>query len=311
MSEVKNLPASIRQRLLNKAHDNNRPFNELLQYYAIERFLYRMSRSSHSDKFILKGALMFLALGASVYRPTRDIDFLGFTTNELDAVARIIQEVCVQEVEPDGLSFDKNTVQSERIKEDADYEGVRVNLIGYLGKAKIPLQIDIGFTDVVSPTPIMLKYPTIFQMPAPYLRCYPPESVVAEKLHALVFLGSVNSRMKDFYDLWVLAEQFEFDGRKLQEAINGTFQRRNTALPSETPVGLSDSFAAENQAQWQAFIQRTHIETVPESFSDVTRVLSSLLVSPLLTSSFGNIFEGAWKPGGPWKFVNDLSSAWP
>ena len=240
MSEVKNLPASIRQLLLNKAHDNNRPFNEILQYYAIERFLYRISQSSYSDQFILKGALMFLAWGVSVYRPTRDIDFLGFTTNELDAVARIIQEICVQEVEPDGLAFDRSTVQSERIKEDADYEGVRVNLTGYLGKAKIPLQIDIGFADVVSPAPIMLKYPTILQMPVPHLRGYPPESVVAEKLQALVFLGSVNSRMKDFYDLWVLAEQFEFDGRILQQAIINTFQRRNTALPKETPVGFSD-----------------------------------------------------------------------
>jgi predicted nucleotidyltransferase component of viral defense system len=157
MSEVKNLPASIRQRLLNKAHGTNRPYNEILQYYAIERFLYRISRSSYSDKFILKGALMFLAWGAAVYRPTRDIDFLGFTTNELDAVTRIIQDICVQEVEPDGLTFDRYTVQSERIKEDADYEGVRANLAGYLSKAKIPLQIDIGFADVVSPAPIMLK----------------------------------------------------------------------------------------------------------------------------------------------------------
>jgi predicted nucleotidyltransferase component of viral defense system len=305
MSEVKNLPASIRQLLLNKAHDTNRPFNEILQYYTIERFLYRLSRSGYSDKFILKGALMFLAWGTSVYRPTRDIDFLGFTTNELDAVARIIQEVCVQEVEPDGLTFDSHTVQSERIKEDADYEGVRVNLTAYLGKAKITLQIDIGFADVVSPAPIMLKYPTILQMPAPHLRVYPPESVVAEKLQALVFLGSVNSRMKDFYDLWVLAEQFEFDGRKLQEAIIATFRRRNTALPRETPVGLSDSFAAENQVQWQAFIKRSHIEAVTESFSDVSRVLNNLLLPPLRTSAFGGIFEGIWKSGGPWKFLPD------
>jgi predicted nucleotidyltransferase component of viral defense system len=205
---------------------------------------------------------MFLAWGASVYRPTRDIDFLGFTTNDLEAVVRIIQEICILEVEPDGLAFDRFTFQSERIKEDADYEGVRVNLIGYLGKARIPLQIDIGFADVVSPAPIMLKYPTILQMPAPQLRGYPPESVVAEKLQALVFLGSVNSRMKDFYDLWVLAEQFEFDGRILQEAIANTFRRRNTVLPREAPVGLSDSFAAENQAQWQAFIKRTHLARV-------------------------------------------------
>jgi predicted nucleotidyltransferase component of viral defense system len=305
MSEVKNLPASIRQRLLNKAHDTNRPFNEILQYYAIERFLYRISRSSYSDKFILKGALMFLAWGASVYRPTRDIDFLGFTTNELEAVARIVQEICAQEVEPDGLIFDSRSVQSGRIKEDADYEGVGVNLTGYLGKAKIPLQVDISFADVVSPAPIMLQYPTILQMPAPHLQGYPPESVMAEKLQALVFLGSVNSRMKDFYYLWVLAEKFEFDGRKLQQAIINTFQRGNTALPKDIPVGLSDSFAVENQAQWQAFVQRTHLENVPGYFLDVSQVLRDILVPPLRISSFEEIFAGRWIPGGPWKFENN------
>jgi predicted nucleotidyltransferase component of viral defense system len=302
MSEVKNLPASVRQLLLNNAHANNRPFNEILQYYVIERFLYRISQSSYSDQFILKGALMFLAWGVSIYRPTRDIDFLGFTSNDLDTVTRIIQEVCVQEVKPDGLTFDRSTVQSERINEGANYEGVRVNLTGFLSKAKIPLQIDIGFADVVSPAPISLKYPTILHMPAPQLRGYPPESVIAEKLQALVFLGSVNSRMKDFYDLWVLAEQFEFDGRTLQQAIVNTFRRRNTALPGETPTGLSDAFADENQAQWQAFVQRMRLDTVTEAFSDILQVLNSLFVPPLRASACGELFEGKWKPEGPWKF---------
>ncbi|MEN4041372.1 MAG: nucleotidyl transferase AbiEii/AbiGii toxin family protein [Anaerolineaceae bacterium] len=300
MSGIKNLPESVRQRLLNKAHATNRLFNEILQYFAIERFLYRISRSNYSDKFILKGALMFLAWGASIYRPTRDIDFLGFTTNELEAVAKIIQEISVQEVEEDGLAFDPSSVQSERIKEDADYEGVRVKLTGYLGEAKIPLQIDIGFADVVSPAPIMLKYPTILQMPAPHLRGYPPESVVAEKFHAIVFLGSVNSRMKDFYDLWVLAEQFEFDGQTLQKAIVNTFQRRNTTLPRETPVGLSNSFAAENQTQWKSFVKRIHLEDVPESLSVISQVLNRILIPPIHASASGELFKSIWKPGGPW-----------
>ncbi len=303
MSEVKNLQASVRQQLLNKAHKDNRPFNEILQYYAIERFLYRISRSDYSDKFILKGALMFLAWGTSVYRPTRDIDLLGFTTNELDAVSRIFQEICDQEVEPDGLIFDNSFVQCERIKEDADYEGVRLNLAGYLGKVKIPLQIDIGFADVVSPAPITLKYPTILQMPMPQLRGYSPESVVAEKLRALVFLDRANSRMKDFHDLWVMAEHFEFDGGILQGAIITTFQRRRTELPMEIPVGLSGSFAAEKQTQWQAFRKRMHLETVPISFSDVSSVINGFLIPPLRKSAIGELFEGKWEPGGPWKFL--------
>jgi predicted nucleotidyltransferase component of viral defense system len=215
----------------------------------MERFLYRISRSSHADKFILKGALLFIAWGTSPYRPTKDIDLLGFTANDLEGIEKIFQELCDQGVETDGLTFDKETVKSERITEDADYEGVRINLIGYLGKAKIPLQIDIGFADVVTPAPIEVEYPTILPMPVPKLRGYPPESVVAEKLQALVFLGSINSRMKDFYDLWMMAEHFEFNTEKLQKAIVNTFKRRNTTLPEETPVGLSESFASDNRTQ--------------------------------------------------------------
>jgi len=149
----------------------------------------------------------------------------------------------------------------------------------------------------------MLKYPTILQMPAPQLRGYPPESIVSEKLQALVFLGSANSRMKDFYDLWVMAEQFEFDGGVLQTAIINTLQRRKTLLPKETPVGLSNIFASENQAQWQAFIQRMHLKNIPQSFSDVSHVIKSFLVLPLRASAFGDMFEGVWGPGGPWKFL--------
>ena len=181
---------------------------------------------------------MFRAWGASQYRPTRDIDFLGFTSNELEAAVGIFQEICFLEVQPDGITFDSQTVLCSRIKEDADYEGVRVNLTGFLGKARIPLQIDIGFGDIVYPAPIKLQYPAILGMPAPHLRGYPPESVLAEKFQAMVFLGSVNSRLKDFYDLWMLAEQFEFDGQKVQKAITLTFTHRATALPEEIPVGL-------------------------------------------------------------------------
>jgi predicted nucleotidyltransferase component of viral defense system len=306
MSANKNIPASIRQRLLNKAHETNRPFNEILQYYAIERFLYRISQSDYADKFILKGALMFRAWGASEYRPTRDIDLLGFTTNELNGVDKIFRELCEQGKENDGLLFDQETVESERIVEDADYEGVRVNLIGHLGKANIPLQIDICFSDIVSPAPDMIKYPTILTMPGPELRGYPPESVVAEKLQALVFLGSINSRMKDFYDLWMMAERFEFDAQKLQKAIMNTFDRRNTPFPIETPIGLSETFAAANQTQWHAFLQRIHVESAPETFHDVSRTLRGFLVPLLQACASETEIKGKWKPGGPWELDEEL-----
>jgi hypothetical protein len=203
-------------------------------------------------------------------------------------------------VEPDGLTFDQNTVRGERIKEDADYEGVRVRLRGVLGKAIIPVQIDIVFGDVVTPAPILLQYPTILPMPLLQIRGYPPESVVAEKLHALVFLGSVNSRMKDFYDLWVIAEAFEFDGGRLQDAIINTFQRRKTVLPINTPIGLTDLFAADKQSQWQAFLKCNRLVGVPESLQQILRGLNSFLLPSMLTSSQGIVFEGEWKSGGSW-----------
>ena len=245
---------------------------------------------------------MFLVWKSSVYRPTHDIDFLGNTTNDLGTVTRIFQSVCEQEVAPDGLTFDSQTVRSVLLKGNTNYQGVRVKLLGYLGKAQVSIQIDLGFGDIVSPAPIMLEYPTILQMPAPNIRGYTPDSVVAEKLQALVYLGKINSRMKDFYDLWVLAKQFEFDGQRLQDAISATFRTRSTGLPKETPTGLGDSFAIENQAQWQAFIQRTNLESVPGSFSDISQVLNSFLIPPMHATAHGYKFKGKWEPGGPWKY---------
>jgi len=172
MSEEKrNLPDSVHQRLLNKAHETDQAFNELLQYYGIERLLYRLSVSKHAHKFILKGALVLNAWGLTSFRPTRDIDLLGYTQNEIDHVVGIFQDVCQLKVEPDGLEFDVDRIRGERIKEDADYEGIRINLTAHLGKTRLPIQIDIGFADVV--TPANLEYPAILDFPAPQLYGYP------------------------------------------------------------------------------------------------------------------------------------------
>ena len=180
-TERKNLPASIHQRLLNKAHQSGRAFNELLQYYAIERLLYRLSTSEYSELFTLKGALMFNAWGLTNLRPTRDIDLLGHTQNTVDAVLKIFQDLSKLETEPDGLEFDPVHIQSERIKEDADYEGIRITMTARLGKTRLTIQIDIGFADVITPAPERLDYPTILDFPAPQLYGYPPESIIAEK----------------------------------------------------------------------------------------------------------------------------------
>ncbi len=199
--EPANLPASVHQLLLNKARQTNRPFNELLQYYVMERFLYRLSKSPHTTKFILKGALMFIAWQLEAYRPTMDIDLLGKTANRIDSLAKIVREVCTQEVEPDGLVFNPETIKATRIAEDANYQGVRIRFQTSLGRARVTQQLDIGFGDIVLPAPEPIEYPTILDFPTPKLRGYSKESIVAEKFESLVTLGILNSRMKDYFDI--------------------------------------------------------------------------------------------------------------
>jgi len=189
------LGASVRERLLNQARAQTRPFQELLQYYAMERFLYRLSRSRHAEQFVLKGALLLIAWRAPLSRSTMDIDLLGRTSNELEHIRALITHVCEAESEPDGIEFDSKSVKAARIKEDADYEGVRVRFHATLARARISMQIDIGFGDVVTPAAVEIEYPTLLEFPAPVLRAYPKETVIAEKLEALTMLGMLNSRM--------------------------------------------------------------------------------------------------------------------
>lgn len=227
-SQPINIAASIRQRLLNRAKADNRPFNELLQYYAMERFLYRLSLSPYAKQFILKGALMLRIWDAPASRPTMDIDMLGKTSNEEKNIIDQINMVSVDVVD-DGLIFDPSTVKAERITEDADYQGVRVRFTGNLETAKIHMQIDIGFGDIVYLHPKEAILPTLLDLPPPKLLSYTQESAIAEKFEAMVKLGVINSRMKDFYDIWMLSRQFNFNGAQLAEAINLTFNpKRHT-----------------------------------------------------------------------------------
>jgi len=259
------LSASIKAQLKNEARGSNRPFNDLLQLYGIERFLYRLSLSPYAEKFILKGALMLLTFDIPSFRPTRDIDLLGYTSNRITHISKIFREISRIKAEADGMIFDENALKVHRIKENADHAGVRVTLKGYLGKALIPVQLDIGFSDQITPAPVMVDYPTLLSLPAPQISGYPLETIVAEKLQAILFLGRINSRMKDFYDIWILISNFDFDAKILQEAIFRTFKHRNTEIPKDMPFALSDSFAQEKQSQWNAFLKRNRLDTsVPE-----------------------------------------------
>lgn len=297
----KNLPASVRQRLANKAQETGRPFQELLQYFAMERFLYRLSRSPHADKFVLKGALMFTAWGGLSSRPTKDIDLLARMDNTVEAVETVMREVCGQEVEADGLVFDTESVAGEAIKEDADYPGVRVTFLVTLLNGRLSMQIDMGFGDVVTPSAAMTGYPALLDFPAPLMLGYPRETVVAEKFEAMTKLGLLNSRMKDFYDLWVLCQQFDFDGVTLATAIRRTFTHRKTAVVAH-PTALTPTFGgdATKQTQWQGFLRKTRLNDLPTSLQSVIDELVLFLVPVAEAVKTGSTFNQVWTAPGPW-----------
>jgi len=299
---TKNLPASVRQRLTNKAKASARPFQEVLQYFAMERFLYRLSQSRHADKFVLKGALMFTAWGAPASRPTKDIDLLGRMDNEVEAVVNLMREVCGQAVEPDGLVFDVESVAGQAIKEDADYSGVRVTFRVKLENARVSMQIDIGFGDVVTPSATTTDYPTLLDFAAPRLLGYPRETVVAEKFEAMTKLGLLNTRMKDFYDLWLLSRQFDFDGPTLATAIRRTFENRATAV-SPQPTALTSAFGSDalKQTQWQGFLKRTKLGDVPTTLQEVVDVLVPFLSPVARAIESQATFNDRWVAPGPWK----------
>jgi len=298
----KNISMSVHQRLLNKAKDSSRPFNELLQYFAIERFIYRLSKSPHADKFILKGALMFSAWCGPASRPTMDIDLLGNIDNRLDVITAAIKDACLMDVEADGIFFNAESVEAVRITEDAEYEGVRVRVHGNLGNARVSIQIDIGFGDVIVPNPSTVSYPTILDFPVPELKGYTMESTIAEKFQAMVKLGVLNSRMKDFYDIWVLSRTFDFKGELLAEAVEKTFEKRNT--PVNLDAALFDpSFGkdGDKNVQWQGFIRKTKLINAPQSFEEVIGAVK-LFLEPLATSIVVRRgFNSNWTAPGPWR----------
>lgn len=299
MNTTKNLAASVHQRLLNRARNDKRPFNELLQYYAMERFLYRLSKSRHAECFILKGALMLRVWQIADLRPTMDIDMLGKTSNETPLIIEQIHNIMTQDVTPDGIVFAPESIQSERITENADYEGIRVRFAGTLGKARIAMQVDIGFGDIIYPEPEESELPTILDSPTPKLLCYSRESVIAEKFEAMVKLGRLNSRMKDFYDIWVLSRQFDFDGMRLAEAIRLTFEQRETVLPSKVEAFEND-FIDEKQVQWLAFWKRLQQDHVPESFRDIVSTVDEFLTPLVIGLSQDNLKPISWNASGPW-----------
>jgi predicted nucleotidyltransferase component of viral defense system len=256
--------ASVRARLLNLARERNQPFDLLLTRYVLERLLYRLSLTTHRDRFVLKGAMLVATWFDDPFRPTRDLDLLGFGDAEPGAMLATFREICAVEAD-DGVGFDAGSLVIERNRDELEYGGLRIRSNATVGGAKVRVLIDIGFGDAIEPEATELELPVLLDLPRPRLRAYPRETVIAEKFQAMVMLGRANSRMKDFYDIWVLSRGYEFGGDGLARAIAATFARRKTEIPPEPPAALTPAFANDpaKQQQWASFIEGIEREPAP------------------------------------------------
>lgn len=263
MIKANNLAASVRQRLLNLSKQRAEDFGLTLSRFAIERLLYRVAVSPHKGNFILKGATLFTVWAGAPHRATRDLDLLGFGDNSPDALTRTFREICVIDTVQDALNFDNASVTAEPIREDNIYGGIRITLVAKLGTTRIPVQVDVGFGDDIVPNPTEVTLPALLEFPAPVLRAYAKETVIAEKFHAMVVLGITNSRMKYFFDIAWLADNFAFDESTLRNAIQATFSRRSTQVPQALPLALTAEFYGDDakQRQWAGFLQRINLPT--------------------------------------------------
>lgn len=275
------LARSVQVRLARHAREIDVDPNLVLTRYAVERFLYRLSRSPYAERFVLKGALLMLVWLGERLRATSDADLLGFGDLTEETLGRILTEVAEQPVEADAVEFDADSVRVEPIRVEDEYGGWRATVRARVGAARLTVQVDVGIGDVVTPAPQWIDYPGLLDLPSPRLRAYSRESVIAEKLHALVLFGTRNSRMKDYFDLHALAREGATDKAKLAEAIAATFARRMTDIPGAPPSGLRDDFAHNPPTllQWEAFIDRSRITAPP--FEEVVKEIRNLVLQPM------------------------------
>lgn len=297
------LSRSVHTRLVRHARSLGVDANLVLTRFATERLLYRLSRSPHAERFVLKGALLMLVWLGETVRPTRDADLLGFGDLSDEALAGIFRDVCATPVEPDGIQYLGESIRVTGIRPEDAYGGKRVTLRGQLGAARLRVQVDVGLGDAVSPPPEWLEYPSLLDLPRPRLRAYRPETVIAEKVHTMVVLGTKNSRMRDFFDVYILATLVAFDGEPMAKALGATFERRRTAIPDGLPLALTPEFAdmTGKQVQWRAFLKKNGLASAPEDLGEVIGRLSTFLEPVIGAARTGAPFGKAWKPGGPWK----------
>jgi predicted nucleotidyltransferase component of viral defense system len=294
--DTRNVGASVRARLLARSRSENKDFQILLTRYVLERLLYRLSVSEHRDRFILKGALLFVTWVADPFRPTRDLDLLGYGENNPEAIANTFKAICSTDAPEDGVAFDIDGLTAVPIREEVEYGGIRVQTLATVDGARVPIQVDIGFGDIITPEPVETRYPVLLDFPAPHIRTYPVETVVAEKFNAMVALGIANSRLKDFYDLWLISRTFAFDRTLLVAAFHGTFGRRQIPMPDDVPTGLTEQYAEQWQGRWSAFLRREHMHAAPGDLRVLLRDLREFLIPVIFPSGEPSL----WAPGGPW-----------
>ena len=299
----RNLAASVANRLRQRSRQLGEDHQYVLMRYGVERLMYRLSQSRYAEDFIVKGAMMFLVWAGTPYRPTKDLDLLAVGSASIERLADVFRELCAVPVVDDALVWLPESVTVEAIREDAAYQGVRVRLEARLAKMKIRLQVDIGFGDALTPKPQLAEFPPLLDFPAPRLVMYARETAIAEKFEAMVKLDLENSRMKDFYDIWLLSREFEFDGTTLGAAITATFQRRKSDLAATVPVALTVEFAEHplKVRQWRAFVGRGRIKQVELNLVVVTSAVRDFLMPVVAAAASGRKFSGHWPKGGPWQ----------
>ena len=303
MTVTEGLAHSIHTRLVAKAKEQGIEAQLLLERYALHRLLFRLSKSSHADRFLLKGAQLMLVWMGESARTTRDADLLGFGEITDSELVRIMSEVCEEPVADDGMVFLSDSIRIAPIREETAYGGRRVKLQAQLGNARLPLQIDVGIGDAVSPEPEWVELPQMLDLPAPKLRAYRPETSIAEKLETIAARGLINSRLKDYFDIYVLSAHDSFDLQTLAEAIRSTFERRGRAIPQELPEGLTQAYVEEpgRALQWRSFLEKSGVANIPDALGLIVEEIVALLEPALAEARSEEIKDMRWPPGGPWQ----------
>ncbi|MHC4873127.1 MAG: nucleotidyl transferase AbiEii/AbiGii toxin family protein [Planctomycetota bacterium] len=281
---------SVHQKLINHRDKTGEQFNSLLIRYGLERLLYRLVEAGYGEQFVLKGAMLFALWHNIPGRPTRDIDLLGFGDIDHKQLNLIFSDACKAKVVDDGLKFDSTAIFTEDIRDDQEYHGIRVRLTAFLGNARIAIQVDVGFGDALTPSPLFMEYPAILDFPSPQIHAYHPATVVAEKFNAMIELGMMNSRLKDFFDIHMILDKMDINNQLLSDAIKATFNRRGTMLPKEIPLVFTNDYLSDGnkEIQWQAFLRRSGIDCCNLSFSQVVAEIKQKLW-PVVSKITSNI----------------------